>query len=121
MRSDFRFMLATLLWFADAGNAQTTQAVVATDPQAVKANLQKALQDLPEGPGKVLTAVACTRCHNLAGLTAYNGYWNRVQWLAMVENMVKHGAALDASQITAVTDYLNDTYGRRSLQSQQTP
>ena len=102
--------------FACDTQAQTRELAVVSDPQAAAANLQTALQDLPEGAGKQLTAIACTRCHNLSGLMAYKGYWNRKQWQAMVEGMVKHGAVLDAGQQQAVTDYLNSAYGRAGSQ-----
>lgn len=112
MRSNFRFMLAALLWSAGAGYAQTQETAVAIDPKAALANLQLAMQELPAGAGKELTAIACTRCHNLNGLAAYKGYWSRAQWQTMVEGMVKHGAALDAAQIQVVTGYLDSAYGR---------
>lgn len=70
------------------------------------------MKDLPEGVGKEITAIACTRCHDLGGLSAYRGYWNRAQWLAMVESMVKNGAVLDTGQVQVVTDYLTQHYGR---------
>jgi len=89
---------------------------VASDPEAAAANLQTALRELPEGSGKQLTASLSTRCHNLGGLSAYKGYWNHQQWQAMVENMVKHGATLDAAQLQLVTDYLNNAYGRTGSQ-----
>lgn len=83
------------------------------DPKAVAGRRFDAMTQLPAGDGKELTAIACTRCHELGGLKAYKGYWSRAQWLAMVESMVKNGAALDAAQTQAVTDYLNDNYGRQ--------
>ncbi len=94
--------------------SQNEASAVTADPAAVAANLQLALQQLPEGTGKQLTALACTRCHNLNGLPAYKGYWSREQWLTMVEAMVKHGAELNAAQKQLVTDYLNSSYGRSS-------
>jgi hypothetical protein len=105
-------MLAVLLLFVCGCQMQARGLAVAIDPEVAKTNLQTALQDLPEGVGKELTASACTRCHNLSGLSAYKGYWNRKQWRAMVEGMVKHGAVLDAAQQLLVTDYLNSSYGR---------
>ena len=84
------------------------------DPVAVAGRRFDAMTQLPAGTGKELTAIACSRCHELGGLKAYKGYWSREQWLAMVESMVKNGAALDAAQTQVVTDYLNDNYGRQS-------
>ena len=114
MRRIIDYAVLALSWLACASQAQTTTTALPLDPQAALANLQIAMQDLPAGPGKELTAAACTRCHNLNGLPAYKGYWSRAQWQAMVENMVKHGAVLDAVQMKTVTDYLNHNYGRQS-------
>ena len=109
-------MLVAILLLMCGCQVRTRELAVASDPQAAAANLQTALQDLPDGKGKELTAIACTRCHNLSGLMAYKGYWNLKQWQAMVEGMVKHGAVLDAGQQQAVTDYLNSAYGRAGSQ-----
>lgn len=67
--------------------------------------------DLPEGEGRELVARACTRCHDLAGLAAYKGYWNRHRWRSMVATMVQNGAELDAEQAEVVTDYLTRFFG----------
>lgn len=67
--------------------------------------------DLPPGEGKELISIACTRCHTLEGLEAYKGYWNRDQWFAMVESMVKNGAQLDVAQMELVTEYLTKNFG----------
>ena len=116
MRRGLHLIPTALLWLACTGAAQTLEGTVAVDPKTAMANLQSALRDLPAGAGKELTAIACTRCHNLNGLAAYKGYWNRAMWQAMVEGMVKHGAVLDASQVQLVTDYLDNFYGRTDVQ-----
>ena len=67
--------------------------------------------ELPEGRGLALLQDACTRCHDLRGLPAYKGYWNRMRWQSMVETMVKNGAVLTPSQVQDVTDYLNEHFG----------
>lgn len=69
--------------------------------------------ELPMSEGRDLVLAACTRCHNLAGLEAYQGYWSREQWLAMVESMVKNGAKLTSEGQVVVTDYLFRHYGRK--------
>lgn len=70
--------------------------------------------DLPEGKARPLLLDLCTRCHDLKGIPAFKGYWNRQQWMAMVEIMVKHGAKLDEQQAHQVADYLNEHFGRES-------
>jgi cytochrome c5 len=66
---------------------------------------------LPEGDGRAVVEAACTSCHDLKGLPAYKGYWNRTRWLSMVETMVDHGASLDKAQISLVADYLVEFFG----------
>jgi hypothetical protein len=96
--------------------SETVLAAADDDPKTIASRRLNALSELPAGAGKDLIAIACTRCHDLGGLTAYKGYWTRAQWLAMVETMVKHGALLDAEQSQQVTDYLNKHYGRHVKQ-----
>lgn len=84
------------------------------DAQSIETRRFDAMRELPAGEGKELTAVACSRCHDLGGLHAYKGYWTRAQWLAMVESMVKNGAVLDTAGVQVVTDYLTLSYGRPS-------
>lgn len=67
--------------------------------------------ELPEGEGRELLVNACTKCHDLKGLPAYQGYWGRQRWRNMVETMVKNGASLDESQVAVVTDYLTEFFG----------
>ena len=66
---------------------------------------------LPEGEGKALLESACIKCHDLAGLSAYQGYWNRTQWRFMVDTMVRNGATLNEAQAELVTDYLTRFFG----------
>ncbi len=70
--------------------------------------------ELPDDSGKALVLAACTRCHELRGLAAYQGYWGKPQWTAMVETMVKNGAVLTPSQIDEVADYLARHFGKSS-------
>lgn len=73
--------------------------------------------ELPPGQHRELVLRVCTRCHDLKGLSAYKGYWNRSQWLAMVNTMSKHGAALGAGQAAGIADYLQEHFGRPDLQN----
>jgi mono/diheme cytochrome c family protein len=67
--------------------------------------------DLPDGPGRALLETACTACHNLAGLAAYQGYWDRARWASMVDTMVEYGAALSASETETLVAYLAQYFG----------
>lgn len=67
--------------------------------------------ELPEGEGRELLETACTRCHDLRGLDAYKGYWNRRRWTTMVETMMRNGAVLAPEQKTLVIDYLTTNFG----------
>lgn len=66
---------------------------------------------LPSGDAQVLVFNACTICHNLNGLQAYKGYWNRQRWLTMVETMITYGAELDSVETQQVVDYLLEHFG----------
>jgi hypothetical protein len=67
--------------------------------------------DLPRSEGLELVLRACTKCHDLGGLDAYKGYWNRVQWKEMVVAMVKNGAELLPAEQEVVADYLTRHFG----------
>ena len=62
--------------------------------------------ELPESKGRDLVLRACTRCHELGGLSAYEDYWRFPEWKAMVENMVKNGAVLLPDEQDLVAEYL---------------
>ena len=66
---------------------------------------------LPDDNGKALVLRSCTSCHTLEGVPAYSKYWGFEHWLAMVDNMIKHGAVLDADEKIVVTRYLSRHYG----------
>jgi hypothetical protein len=68
--------------------------------------------ELPAGEQRELVLATCTRCHDLRGLPAYKGYWNRAQWRDMVDTMKRHGAVVGPAQAEAITDYLNKHFGR---------
>lgn len=67
--------------------------------------------DLPDGDGKALVQTACLVCHDLGGIAAFKGYWNREQWAAMVATMIEHGAVLDPAEAEIVIDYLTAHFG----------
>lgn len=66
---------------------------------------------LPDADGKALILRACTGCHTLEGVPAYRKYWGYERWLPMVENMIKHGAELNAEEKEAVARYLGKYFG----------
>ena len=70
--------------------------------------------ELPEGEGRALLLAACTRCHDLKGLPAYRGYWDRVRWRAMIDTMIKNGAPLNTQQALVLAEYLAQHFGRPS-------
>lgn len=75
--------------------------------------------ELPAGPGRALVLSACMPCHNLAGIAAFKGYWNREQWAAMVATMIGHGAKLDAAETEVVVAYLTAHFGVTEQQRQR--
>lgn len=66
---------------------------------------------LPIGPGQALISTACTKCHDLKGLPAYKGYWNKQRWLSMIDIMIEHGAKLSIDERELVADYLTEHFG----------
>lgn len=68
--------------------------------------------DLPEGEGRTLLLAACTRCHDLRGLSAYKGYWSNAHWRNMIETMVKNGASLTEQQTEILAEYLAEHFGK---------
>jgi hypothetical protein len=69
--------------------------------------------NLPDGPGRTIVLASCTSCHDLKGLPAYKGYWNKQQWLAMIGTMVQHGARLGPGDAAQLADYLSEHFGKR--------
>ena len=66
---------------------------------------------LPDAEGKTLILRACTGCHTLEGVPAYEKYWGYERWLPMVDNMIEHGAKLDDNEKVIVTRYLGRYFG----------
>lgn len=67
--------------------------------------------DLPAGEGRVVLLRACTNCHDLAGLSAYKGYYDGERWRALIDTMVSHGAELDEAESLLLTEYLVEYFG----------
>jgi mono/diheme cytochrome c family protein len=66
----------------------------------------------PETPdGAVILRRACTVCHALRGLSAYQDYWGEPEWRSMVETMVEYGAEVSPSEVEALAAWLAVNYG----------
>jgi mono/diheme cytochrome c family protein len=95
---------ASLVGCSGAGSVARTSTGAAVAPAAAEL-------DLPPGEGADLVAKACTGCHDLGGLWAYQGYYDAPRWRGLVATMVSHGADLDASEQATVVDYLVAHFG----------
>lgn len=94
-----------------AGLCLVSAAAIASENEAAAAKHFDPNIDLPDSSGRELVLRACTRCHELAGLSAYKGYWGFPQWKAMVEGMVKNGAVLLPAEQDVVAEYLTRHFG----------
>ena len=94
-----------------AGLWTLSAAVFASENEAMATKRFDPNIDLPESSGRELVLRACTRCHELGGLSAYKGYWGLPQWKAMVEDMVKNGAVLQPAEQNIVAEYLTRHFG----------
>ena len=74
---------------------------------ATPANAQG--QQLPQGEGRDLVAVACTQCHALAPILV--GREGVAGWRRHVHNMVLRGAQLTPSEADTVIRYLAANFG----------
>jgi virginiamycin B lyase len=66
---------------------------------------------LPAGEGRAIVEQACTGCHNLEGLWAYQGYYDERRWRGLVDTMIAHGAELNETDTTRLVDYLVEHFG----------
>src|SRR5690606_13379841 len=66
------------------------RGITATADRAVDA-----VAGLPAGDGRELLRRACTGCHDLGGLWAYQGYYDEARWRGLVDTMIAHGADLN--------------------------
>lgn len=97
---------------ASACIALAVSACQAADKEAAAADRRYDPNiDLPQSEGRELVLRACTKCHELGGLDAYRGYWNREQWMEMVVGMVKNGAELLPAEQEVVAAYLTRHFG----------
>jgi hypothetical protein len=87
------------------------QAACATFEPAVEAPPFGVELGLPPGQGAAILARACTTCHNLQGLWAYQGYYNERRWRELVETMVAHGASVKEPEKTELVAYLVEHFG----------
>ena len=61
--------------------------------------------------GAVILRRACTQCHALRGLTAYQDYWGEPEWRSMVETMVEYGAEVSPDEVPVLSLWLAENYG----------
>ncbi len=67
---------------------------------------------LPEGNGKQILTTFCIICHESTEITKFRGYYDRRQWRDVVVTMKEYGAPLNAEQIEALADYLEQSLGK---------
>ena len=65
-------------------------------------------QALPDGDGKQLVEVACTRCHGADKFTVERHTHD--DWAEEVDVMMRYGTPLDKAQAAQVTDYLTKSF-----------
>jgi len=58
--------------------------------------------------GEALLRERCARCHGLSLVTSERE--SADEWRAIVEDMIRKGATLNADEIDALVDYLAQTY-----------
>jgi hypothetical protein len=61
--------------------------------------------------GAGLLERACTQCHPLRGLSAYQDYWGAREWRSMIQTMVGYGARLSPEEADALARWLGRNYG----------
>lgn len=69
--------------------------------------------ELPDGEGRKILAVACTSCHDLTEVTKLRGYYTRAQWRDVVVTMREYGAPVDEKQVDVLADYLAQSLGKK--------
>ncbi|MGD8287533.1 MAG: cytochrome c [Gemmatimonadota bacterium] len=70
------------------------------------------MADAPETPdGAAILRRACTACHALRGLSAYQDYWGEPEWRSMVETMVEYGAEVSPQEVPVLARWLAENYG----------
>lgn len=67
---------------------------------------------MAEAPdGAAILRRACTVCHALRGLSAYQDYWGEPEWRSMVETMVAYGAEVSPQEVPVLARWLAENYG----------
>ena len=79
--------------------------VAACTALASSASAQSAL---PDGDGKALVQMACTRCHNTEKFTVERH--THSDWMEEVDVMLRYGAPLTRQQASQVVDYLTKNF-----------
>jgi competence protein ComEA len=68
-----------------------------------------AFAQLPDGPGKEVTAQLCGNCHEVNIIQAHRQ--SRDEWVATIQKMMSAGAEGTEDQFTAVLEYLSKNFG----------
>ena len=70
------------------------------------------MAEAPATPdGAAILRRACTVCHALRGLSAYQDYWGEPEWRSMVETMVEYGAEVSPQEVPVLAQWLAENYG----------
>jgi competence protein ComEA len=67
-------------------------------------------QDLPEGPGKMITEEVCGGCHGVDIVASIKA--SRQGWETIVDSMVSRGAKGTPEELKQVVDYLAKNFGQ---------
>jgi hypothetical protein len=70
-------------------------------------------EQLPEGPGRVILATACSSCHELKEVTKFKGYYDAAEWRDLVVTMIKYGAQVKDKDVDVLVEYLARNFGRK--------
>ena len=88
-----------------------TFAALREQPESLSANA--AAWPIPDGTGKQIVLRVCADCHTLEGIEDHV-YDSRDQYRSLILSMVSmHGASFTEEEITVVTEYLWEIYGRK--------
>lgn len=68
-----------------------------------------AYAQLPDGPGKEVTAEICGNCHGADVIVGHRQ--TRDEWTATIQSMMQRGAEGTEEQFTAILNYLTKNFG----------
>jgi competence protein ComEA len=68
-----------------------------------------AFAQLPDGPGKDVTAQICGNCHGTDVIVGHRQ--GREEWIGTIQKMIASGAQGTEEQFTAILDYLTKNFG----------